>query len=109
MDEPLGGVGAGRGERAAHEILLCGAPAPEHARYLGAAGGLAVLKALHRPTGTVEVATDESEGAAGARLRLTIPGDGREPGGTRFEGRDSRPTGRRRRQSVPHPSPSRRP
>ncbi|MEU4895946.1 SDR family NAD(P)-dependent oxidoreductase [Streptomyces sp. NPDC044780] len=80
VDEPLGAVEAGRGESAPDEVLLCGAPAPEHARYLGAAGGLAVLKALHRPSGTVEIATDESESAAGARLRLTIPGDALEPG-----------------------------
>ncbi|MBI0294050.1 SDR family oxidoreductase [Streptomyces sp. PRKS01-29] len=89
VDEPLGAVEAGRGEEAADEVLLCGAPAPEHARYLGAAGGLAVLKALHRPPGTVEVATDESEGAAGARLRLTIPGDGPEPDGPRSDGRET--------------------
>ncbi|GAA1722039.1 SDR family oxidoreductase [Streptomyces yatensis] len=80
VDEPLGAVEAGRGEAAPDEILLCGAPAPEHARYLGAAGGLAVLKALHRPSGSVEIATDESEGAAGARLRLTIPGTGEDAG-----------------------------
>ncbi|WAP59238.1 SDR family oxidoreductase [Streptomyces sp. S465] len=80
VDEPLGAVEAGRGESAPDEVLLCGAPAPEHARYLGAAGGLAVLKALHRPSGTVEIATDESESAAGARLRLTIPGEALEPG-----------------------------
>ncbi|MFT9471495.1 SDR family oxidoreductase [Streptomyces sp. Mo3] len=80
VDEPLGAVEAGRGEAAPDEILMCGAPAPEHARYLGAAGGLAVLKALHRPSGSVEIATDESEGAAGARLRLTIPGTGEDAG-----------------------------
>ncbi|MFE5124760.1 SDR family oxidoreductase [Streptomyces sp. NPDC056669] len=80
VDEPLGAVEAGGGEAAPDEILLCGAPAPEHARYLGAAGGLAVLKALHRPSGSVEIATDESEGAAGARLRLTIPGTGADVG-----------------------------
>ncbi|TVL93053.1 SDR family oxidoreductase [Streptomyces sp. SAJ15] len=57
------------------ETLLCGAPAPATARYLGAAGGLAVLKALHGRPGTVAVSTDESESAAGARLRLTIPGE----------------------------------
>ncbi|WP_432253607.1 SDR family oxidoreductase [Streptomyces sp. HNM1019] len=85
VDEPLGAVEAGRGDAVADEILLCGAPAPEHARYLGAAGGLAVLRALHRPAGTVEIATDESEGAAGARLRLTIPGDGPEPHGRESE------------------------
>ncbi|MFS7875363.1 SDR family oxidoreductase [Streptomyces asiaticus] len=121
VDEPLGAVEAGRGQAAPEEVLLCGAPAPEHARYLGAAGGLAVLKALHRPSGTVEIATDESEGAAGARLRLTIPGDGpesagpesagpesgsRESTGSESEGRESGSRASEGREAVPAALPA---
>ncbi|MGA5128738.1 SDR family oxidoreductase [Streptomyces olivoreticuli] len=72
VDEALAGT-AGR------DAVLCGSSAPENARYLGAAGGLAVLKALHGPAGTVVLSCDEDGNAAGARLRLTVPG---EPDGT---------------------------
>ncbi|MGA5507027.1 SDR family oxidoreductase [Streptomyces umbrinus] len=87
VDEPLGSATAQAG--AVHEqdsdrdserdSVRC--TEPEHARYLGAAGGLAVLKALHRPAGTVEVSCDQTGGAPGARLRLTVPGP--EQGGSR--------------------------
>ncbi|MBH5337825.1 hypothetical protein IHE55_24815 [Streptomyces pactum] len=77
VDEPLGG----RQEEAAPVgSVLCGAPDPDNARYLGAAGGLAVLKALRGAPGTVQVSTDTTETAAGARLWLTIPGPGGDTG-----------------------------
>ncbi|MGW2365986.1 SDR family oxidoreductase [Streptomyces sp. NPDC001667] len=69
VDEALGGTETHR------DTLLCGSSAPENARYLGAAGGLAVLKALHGPAGTVVLSCDEDGNAAGARLRLTVPGE----------------------------------
>ncbi|WP_405797913.1 SDR family oxidoreductase [Streptomyces sp. NBC_01506] len=72
VDEPLGSQAAGADAVPERESVRC--TAPEHARYLGAAGGLAVLKALHGPAGTVEVSCDQSGGAPGARLRLTVPG-----------------------------------
>ncbi|MGW5863134.1 SDR family oxidoreductase [Streptomyces sp. NPDC055239] len=72
VDEPLGSAAAQTG--AAHEGDSVRCTDPEHARYLGAAGGLAVLKALHGPAGTVEVSCDQTGGAPGARLRLTVPG-----------------------------------
>ncbi|MDN3028373.1 SDR family oxidoreductase [Streptomyces sp. S.PB5] len=56
------------------ETVLCGANAPENARYLGAAGGLAVLRALHGPAGRATVTGAGNSNAAGAGLRLTIPG-----------------------------------
>ncbi|MFF4800995.1 SDR family oxidoreductase [Streptomyces sp. NPDC001351] len=61
-------------EAAEHEAVVCGAGAPENARYLGAAGGLAVLRALHGPAGSVTVSSAEDASATGPRLRLTIPG-----------------------------------
>ncbi|MDT3395898.1 SDR family oxidoreductase [Streptomyces sp. B1866] len=99
VDEQLADA-ALSGPRAAEDAVeLCGAPAPENARYLGAAGGLAVLKALHRPAGTVVgIATDGSESAAGGRLRLTIPGGDRPAApGARADGAKApaaRPAGR---------------
>ncbi|MEV4336617.1 SDR family oxidoreductase [Streptomyces sp. NPDC049590] len=69
VDEAFGGTETHR------DTLLCGSSAPENARYLGAAGGLAVLRALHGPAGTVVLSSDEDGTAAGARLRLTVPGE----------------------------------
>lgn len=76
VDEPLGDR-----QEEAHPAgtVLCGAPDPDNARYLGAAGGLAVLKALRGAPGTVVVSTDTTESADGARLRLTIPGPEGQP------------------------------
>jgi NAD(P)-dependent dehydrogenase (short-subunit alcohol dehydrogenase family) len=54
--------------------VRCGADAPENARYLGASGGLAVLRALHGPAGRVTVSGTGDTGTAGAGIRLTIPG-----------------------------------
>lgn len=69
-----GASGAGR------EVLRHTASTAENGRYLGAAGGLAVLKALHGAAGTVVVTTDDSPSAAGGGLRLTVPGpDGQDP------------------------------
>ncbi|MFF8938552.1 SDR family oxidoreductase [Streptomyces paradoxus] len=59
--------------------VRCGADAPENARYLGASGGLAVLRALHGPAGRVTVSGTGDTGRAGAGLRLTIPGTAPEP------------------------------
>lgn len=72
VDEPLGSAAEQPTAAPERESVRC--MEPEHARYLGAAGGLAVLKALHGPAGTVEVSCDQTGGAPGARLRLTIPG-----------------------------------
>ncbi|MEU3741247.1 SDR family oxidoreductase [Streptomyces sp. NPDC032198] len=72
VDEPLGSAAEQPGAAPERESVRCTEPA--HARYLGAAGGLAVLKALHGPAGTVEVSCDQTGGAPGARLRLTVPG-----------------------------------
>ncbi|MEU5390365.1 SDR family oxidoreductase [Streptomyces tibetensis] len=58
--------------------VRCGADAPENARYLGASGGLAVLRALHGPAGRVTVSGTGDAGTAGAGLSLTIPGTPRE-------------------------------
>ncbi|MEU1318713.1 SDR family oxidoreductase [Streptomyces tibetensis] len=60
------------------DAVRCGADAPENARYLGASGGLAVLRALHGPAGRVTVSGTGDTGTAGAGLRLTIPGSPRE-------------------------------
>jgi 3-oxoacyl-(acyl-carrier-protein) synthase/NAD(P)-dependent dehydrogenase (short-subunit alcohol dehydrogenase family) len=55
--------------------IECGAAAPGHARYLGAAGGLAVLEALHRPAGPVTVSSQSDDDvAAVTQLRLTSTG-----------------------------------
>ncbi|MGW6530268.1 SDR family oxidoreductase [Streptomyces venezuelae] len=74
VDEPLGSTAAPPTTAPAPELppIRCGDP--EYARYLGAAGGLAVLKALHGPAGTVEVSCTDSDDAPGVRLRLTVPG-----------------------------------
>ncbi|MEV6963097.1 SDR family oxidoreductase [Streptomyces sp. NPDC051207] len=89
VDEPLDSAAAQAGavsERdSVRDSVRC--TEPEHARYLGAAGGLAVLKALHRPAGTVEVSCDQTGGAPGARLRLTVPGPAAPAGSTPEQGR----------------------
>ncbi|WP_093800386.1 SDR family oxidoreductase [Streptomyces sp. Wb2n-11] len=71
VDEALDSAAAQAGAVPERESVRC--TAPEHARYLGAAGGLAVLKALHGPAGTVEVACDDSGEGSGTRLLLTVP------------------------------------
>ncbi len=72
VDEALGSAAAQAGAVPEQESVRC--TTPEHARYLGAAGGLAVLKALHGPAGTVEVACDDSGEGSGTRLLMTVPG-----------------------------------
>ncbi|MEV2250782.1 SDR family oxidoreductase [Streptomyces sp. NPDC050147] len=84
VDEPLGSEAVRAGAAPERDAVRC--TDPEHARYLGAAGGLAVLKALHGPAGTMEVSCDQTGGAPGARLRLTVPGPAEpapEQGGSR--------------------------
>ncbi|MGW4563066.1 SDR family oxidoreductase [Streptomyces sp. NPDC004561] len=89
VDEPMDE--AAENEVTGHETVLCGADAPENARYMGAAGGLAILRALHGPAGKVTVSSADDGSATGARLRLTVP-DGRTTG-TREPARTPRPTG----------------
>ncbi|ARQ70785.1 SDR family oxidoreductase [Streptomyces marincola] len=72
VDEPLR---EGAAQDAA-TLLPCGAPSPEDARYLGAAGAVAALKALRAPAGSVvRVAVDGSRTAAGAGITLTVGPD----------------------------------
>ncbi|MGX1562919.1 SDR family oxidoreductase [Streptomyces sp. NPDC055506] len=61
-------------ETPAREPVLCGPDAPENARYLGASGGLAVLRALHGPAGRATVSGGGDAGRPGASVHLTIPG-----------------------------------
>ncbi|MFI6933300.1 SDR family oxidoreductase [Streptomyces sp. NPDC050287] len=70
-------------EAPTREPVLCGPAAPENARYLGASGGLAILRALHGPAGTTTVSSTGD--SSGAHLRLTIPDerDDDAPGGAR--------------------------
>ncbi|WP_156723591.1 SDR family oxidoreductase [Streptomyces apocyni] len=77
VDEPLDGRAARAEPGTAPELPTVPYGAPAYARYLGAAGGLAVLKALHGPSGTVEVRRDESGESSGVRLRLTVAPQGR--------------------------------
>ncbi|MGW5734113.1 MULTISPECIES: SDR family oxidoreductase [Streptomyces] len=84
VDEPLGSAAEQSGAVSERESVRC--TEPEHARYLGAAGGLAVLKALHGPAGTVEVSCDQTGGAPGARLLLTVPGPAEPAPARRAEG-----------------------
>ncbi|WP_275451688.1 SDR family NAD(P)-dependent oxidoreductase [Allosalinactinospora lopnorensis] len=77
----LGYVGEDPAGSGRDTTMECGARAPERARFLGAAGGLAVLEALHRPAGTVSLscaAEQDSlagdEVAAATRLRLSVTG-----------------------------------
>lgn len=59
---------------AAADRIECGVLAPDNARYLGASGALAVLRALHRPAGRVTVACGEGDEATTVRLSLTVTG-----------------------------------
>jgi NAD(P)-dependent dehydrogenase (short-subunit alcohol dehydrogenase family)/3-oxoacyl-(acyl-carrier-protein) synthase len=84
--DQAGTPGAGR------DVLRHTASTAENGRYLGAAGGLAVLKALHGAAGTVVVTADDSPAAAGAGLRLTIPGPGGEEPSAREASGGRRPS-----------------
>ncbi|MEU0110580.1 SDR family oxidoreductase [Streptomyces sp. NPDC006251] len=55
-------------------VIECGAGTYERARYLGAAGGLALLDALHRPAGQVTVISDGGHGTTTTELHLTVTG-----------------------------------
>jgi NAD(P)-dependent dehydrogenase (short-subunit alcohol dehydrogenase family)/3-oxoacyl-(acyl-carrier-protein) synthase len=57
------------GERGGGETIECGAANRELARYVGAAGGLGVLTALHRGAGRVSVQCTEEH----TRLDLVVP------------------------------------
>lgn len=52
--------------------IECGAETYDRSRYLGAAGGLALLDALHRPAGQVAITCGQGE--ATTRLQLTVTG-----------------------------------
>ncbi|MER5389806.1 SDR family oxidoreductase, partial [Saccharopolyspora sp. NPDC002686] len=55
------------------EAVECGVPAPENARYLGGAGGLAVLRQLITGSGPSTVVCHAESDSPATRLDLTVP------------------------------------
>ncbi|GAA0512695.1 hypothetical protein GCM10011581_03140 [Saccharopolyspora subtropica] len=61
------------GGPAGREVVECGVAAPDVARYVGAAGGLGVLRALHGGAGEIGVRCTGPDGVADVELALTVP------------------------------------
>jgi 3-oxoacyl-(acyl-carrier-protein) synthase/NADP-dependent 3-hydroxy acid dehydrogenase YdfG len=53
-------------------LVECGSTSPNYARYLGAAGALAVLQALHGDSGPVNISCHGEPDEPVSRLRLTV-------------------------------------